>query len=93
MDIWQRDHGQASSHSSSLVVEGCIRKLQPDAPRAVLAEAELELFLQDIESKQFPMPADAPEDVLESLVEEDADLSAEVMDVLNESKSRIYKFT
>lgn len=49
----------------------------------VLAEVELELFLQDIESKQFPMPADAPEDVLESLVEEDADLSAEVMDVLN----------
>ena len=44
-------------------------------------EAELQQFLLDLEDKQFPMPADVPEDVAESLVEEDADFNAEVMDV------------
>eukprot|EP00434_Breviolum_minutum_P045097 symbB.v1.2.040360.t1/scaffold7170.1/size12902/1 len=66
---------------AALLIRVASGDFNPDAPRAALVEAELQHFLQDLEDKQFPMPADVPDDVAESLVEEDADFSAEVMDV------------
>ena len=66
---------------AALLIRVASGDFNPDAPRAALVEAELQQFLLDLEDKQFPMPADVPEDVAESLVEEDADFNAEVMDV------------
>ena len=53
----------------------------PDAPRAQLIETELETLINEINLHQLPMPADAPADMCEGLVEEDEDFDAEVVDV------------
>ena len=79
-------YGRENLISIQAIVAGLLWRIQngsfdPDAPRAQLIETELEAIIAEIDRHQLPMPADAPADICEGLVEEDEDFDAEVMDV------------
>ena len=79
-------YGRENLISIQAIVAGLLWRIQngsfdPDAPRAQLIETELEAIIAEIDRHQLPMPADAPDDICEGLVEEDEDFDAEVMDV------------